>query len=48
MYPKGKKYSKGFMEGLTKTFQRYAALTLEHRTLLISILAEDLFPDIKK
>ena len=36
------------MEGFTKTFQRLAALNLEHKILLIFILAEDLLPDIKK
>ena len=30
------------MGGSTKTFQRNTALNLEHRTLLISLLAEDL------
>ena len=32
----------------TKTFQRNTALNLEHRTLLISLLAEDLLSHIKK
>lgn len=36
------------MEEFTKTFQRHPALNLEHGNLLISVLAENLLPDIKK
>lgn len=35
------------MEGFTKIFQENTALNLEHRNILISILAEDLL-NIKK
>lgn len=41
------KHSKAFVEGFAQTFQRYLVLNLEHRKLLIFILAEDLLPDIK-
>ena len=36
------------MEEFTKTLQRNTALNLEHGNLLISVLVEDLLPDIKK
>ena len=47
--PRGKeKHSEAFVKGFTKSFQRHIALNLEHKNLLISILVEDLLPDIKK
>ena len=36
-----------FVEGFTKTFQKYTPLNLEHRNFLIVILVGDL-PGIKK
>ena len=36
------------MEIFTKTFQRNTALNIEHSNLWISILVEELLPDIKK
>ena len=36
------------MERFTKTFKKHKALNVEHKNILISILVEDLLPNIKK
>lgn len=48
MYPRERKHFEAFVEGLTKTFQRHTVLNLEYKQLLISMLVEDVLPDIKK
>lgn len=49
MYPDGKKkHSEAIVEEFTKICQRHTALNLEHRDLLISILAEMHICIIKK
>lgn len=43
-----RKYSEAHVQQFIKTTQRHTALSLELRTVLISILVENHLPDIKK
>ena len=48
LVPRGKvKHFETIGDGFNKTFQRNKALNLDHRNLLIFIIAEDFLPDIK-
>lgn len=45
---RGRRHSEAFVEQSIKTFQRYTALNLDYRNLLISMVDGNFLPDIKK